>query len=219
MFFVYLRQLFVVIHALDTDVLPVARDVCTFWRWQVGKEHSMHWLASFFRWVEAHVLITDPGAALETVADPAQGGYCHSNYTRMVNSDVAVLAQKYPWQTACSIAVIVVFLVLPQVFYVANKRIREWLYHNDEVPKTVQGPDPTEPMHDEALQMRRVWRELEDLRRDVRRQAEELARQQEAWAKQRQSHEAELEELRALKGQEAARPVPVKSTSRSFFRR
>merc|ERR1711953_312012 len=36
-FLLYTRQCIVLLYALDTNVLPMARDVCTLWRWETDR--------------------------------------------------------------------------------------------------------------------------------------------------------------------------------------
>lgn len=47
----YLRQVAIVLHALETDTLPVSRDICTLWRWKEHKDQYMHVCATVYRWI------------------------------------------------------------------------------------------------------------------------------------------------------------------------
>lgn len=146
MFLIYYRQLFVVVHAVDTNILPVARDICTLWRWQGGHERSMAGAAMLFRWLQSYFLLLDPTPEIDMKANPSMGGYCNESFRRMQTSDDLLLVEKYPQQMVCGISAILVCLILPQVFYAANAWIRTFLYKEEDKASIVNDLPPDEDL-------------------------------------------------------------------------
>lgn len=114
----YMRQLFVVLHALDTGILPVARDICTFWRWETGQGQNLLYMGLFRILSQTSALFTwSIQDELARKADPAKGGMCTTRMDRLQNVEIWRLVKEYPWAvTAVSLAA-ASLLVVPQLFY------------------------------------------------------------------------------------------------------
>jgi hypothetical protein len=123
---IYVRQFFVLLQSLDTDVLPVARDVCTLWRWDAGKDPYFKKVGAIFGFLAHYVLIGDVEEALDHRADPEGDGYCTDDYRRLLIADMWELSQKYPSYTWGFIALLVVFIVMPQIFHTFSARINSY---------------------------------------------------------------------------------------------
>jgi hypothetical protein len=155
MWLLYSRQLLVVFYAFDTNVLPMARDVCTFWRWETGKERHATVPAMMWRFVERHVLFVDIHERLRDIG--GMHGFCESGkYDRMLFSDQIRIFFEYPSEMiGLSVSLMMVFIA-PQVIFIANTELsREWKELDD---------DEYEFEDDEGASLRK---QLESLRSDV----------------------------------------------------
>ena len=94
---IYFRQIAVVYFMFDTEVLPMARDVCTLWRWDSGDTATdpFHWRA-FVKLILTQLTVHHPAKALDEIADPDHEGICNSNLSRMQMSDIWKMSAKYP---------------------------------------------------------------------------------------------------------------------------
>eukprot|EP00746_Dinoflagellata_sp_MGD_P021130 gnl/MRDRNA2_/MRDRNA2_149305_c0_seq1.p1 gnl/MRDRNA2_/MRDRNA2_149305_c0~~gnl/MRDRNA2_/MRDRNA2_149305_c0_seq1.p1 ORF type:complete len:451 (-),score=63.11 gnl/MRDRNA2_/MRDRNA2_149305_c0_seq1:30-1382(-) len=124
-FWIYDRQLHVVVFALHTNILPVARDVCTLWRYQTGKVEFLHRIAAVVRWGMRYILVYDPEEDIMDRCDPDKGGYCDEKYERMRNSDLQELWIKYPGLMWGGTIGIWLFFILPQIVYCSSKYIKQ----------------------------------------------------------------------------------------------
>merc|ERR1711879_597447 len=121
MFVIYIRQLFVVMHALHTNILPLARDVCTFNRWGNNEAEHLRTLPFLTRVMFRWAIIVDPQADIQKVS----AKYCQDEekkYERLQNSDVVRLLEHYPGLFAVAITMVFAF----------NERIMRKFYANDE---------------------------------------------------------------------------------------
>ena len=65
LFFIYVQQLCVILFAYKTDILPVARDICTQYRWLEHQDDDL-WLDAFANWfifAAQHMVFIDAGNA------------------------------------------------------------------------------------------------------------------------------------------------------------
>lgn len=130
LFVIYFRQLNVIVYALHTDVLPVARDMCTFWRYQTGQAEHLKRIQVVVRWILANLLVMNPETEITEKCDPeitgkdGSLGYCTPKYERMRNSDMAEMWSLYPDVLLGGTAVIIVVFIIPQVGYTFNKQLR-----------------------------------------------------------------------------------------------
>jgi len=111
--FLYLRQLFVVVFALKTKVLPAARDVCTMWRWQEGESQYLVLVAKIFSFLADKMSLVDTRYALDAITDDMEEGTghpCETKYRRMLRSDHVDLIKEYGGPMGLGIAFIVIVL-------------------------------------------------------------------------------------------------------------
>jgi len=167
---VYVQQTFVVMFALHTDVLPMARDVCTMWRWQHGQSLFLKKLAVLFELVLNYCLFfIDIEDETDYVVKKRFENNCGADggYYRMGFSDRLTLAAKYPVTIWGTVSVVVCLIVLPEIIY--------WLCSCREGAAGV-GAVETEQrkgnrkarLHYLEREARKHERELEDVRKDIR---------------------------------------------------
>mmetsp|Transcript_135576 Transcript_135576/g.306764 ORF Transcript_135576/g.306764 Transcript_135576/m.306764 type:complete len:480 (+) Transcript_135576:67-1506(+) len=123
-FFVYLRQLSVIIFALDTNVLPIARDMCTYSRWLNDEGKSVGWwVGPLFKFACKTIFVLDPTEDIQLVTDPAVGGFCTMEYSRMMLSDTWAISWKYPKAMSIGVMVLTLLLVVPEISNILVKRL------------------------------------------------------------------------------------------------
>lgn len=118
MFYIYQRQLFIVLHALHTNVLPMARDLCTIWRFANG-ESSHFGLGAMSGKMKTTFVLVSPMARINQVGSDI----CHdraAEFARMKLSDCLQLWREYPVATWLGLMAIAVALVVPQIVYSAS---------------------------------------------------------------------------------------------------
>eukprot|EP00928_Gymnodinium_smaydae_P022067 TRINITY_DN18654_c1_g1_i1.p1 TRINITY_DN18654_c1_g1~~TRINITY_DN18654_c1_g1_i1.p1 ORF type:complete len:490 (+),score=96.03 TRINITY_DN18654_c1_g1_i1:289-1758(+) len=122
MFLFYSRQFVVILYAFDTNVLPIARDVCTMWRWEMRKEKWLSSVPSLYRIFEKYVLVMDIRDRLIEVGN--WDDICvTSKYDRMRGTDVARMIYEYPGECAAMLAILVTIFFAPQVIYLINGQL------------------------------------------------------------------------------------------------
>lgn len=165
---VYMQQMFVVTFALDTDVLPMARDVCTMWRWQQGEALVLKKSALAFAFVIDHCLFfLNLKEEADHVVQREFQGQCSSEdrYYRMTLSDRAALAAKYPGAVFGSAVVIVCLFLLPEFVY--------FLYAS--VTKGIHGHAASKPGREDLLsKVEKLTSEVAQLREQVLRATHQL---------------------------------------------
>eukprot|EP00929_Paragymnodinium_shiwhaense_P023453 TRINITY_DN14672_c0_g1_i4.p1 TRINITY_DN14672_c0_g1~~TRINITY_DN14672_c0_g1_i4.p1 ORF type:complete len:543 (-),score=89.01 TRINITY_DN14672_c0_g1_i4:171-1763(-) len=118
MFLVYFQQLCVIVFAIHTNVLPIARDVCTMWRWQRGNAAFLKKTAKIVVAFMQYGIFFDVDKELEKVLDNTT--LCEAepkgDHYRMVISDRKKMAREYPMAMFGGTFCIVALLILPQVF-------------------------------------------------------------------------------------------------------
>lgn len=115
---IYTQQLFVVMHALDTDVLPLARDVCTWWRWEHGHSGNSEKLGFYFATVlDSSFSFIDVRHLTGVVVNSRLDQQCMhgQKYDRMRTQDRLDLTWKFPGIIMGGMLVIISILVLPQL--------------------------------------------------------------------------------------------------------
>jgi len=119
----YARQVFLIGFALDTSILPVAREVCDDWKTiyqrnsnSTASSPSSN-LESMNRWVVRLVIAADPSHTLEKRADPALGGFCTDEYDLMEISDAVALLSQHQVLVLGALGVIVSLILLPGLIY------------------------------------------------------------------------------------------------------
>jgi len=123
-FFIYLRITLMTLHAIDSGILPSARDVCSYWRWHNGNFLGIgdHMLGvfmtsittcfasiSFFPW--------DINHEIEKMADPELGGFCREGFERMSVIKACELFAKHPSNLISFILTFAALLLLPEFVY------------------------------------------------------------------------------------------------------
>jgi hypothetical protein len=133
MFCIYFRQFGVMLKALDSNILPVARDVCTFYHWQSSTQRGVvDMMFSLVFNVVEHLLVVSPRVAID-----ARGHrYCKADdemskrYDMITTSKELMTDYTRIWWIAQ--VVMVVFLIMPQVFYALNSQIRSFFSGSEE---------------------------------------------------------------------------------------
>lgn len=120
---IYFRQLLVLLHAYDTNVIPVARDICTTWRYDHGLARVFKKTSRFISWVLGNIVLIDASSATEHVATDVLDGKCEPSekYYRMMNSDISNLIKKNPVIFSISLVGLVLFLIMPLIDSKVNK--------------------------------------------------------------------------------------------------
>merc|ERR1719393_674625 len=167
----YFRQLFVILFALETNMLPVARDVCTCYRYLNGDAQFLHKLSVLVSFWIQHGLVMDLTPEIKR-----QGhDFCeHNDADRMHNSQVLEMVHRYPLIVSACLVVLVVLLLLPQIGYVAYDCIRKFISAADV--KTAS-TDPTKPGASGAkgLKATRLQDGIESLKKRSERNTEKTS--------------------------------------------
>lgn len=178
-FLIYNRQLNVVVYALHTNVLPVARDVCTLWRYETGKVEFLHKTAAVIRWAMRYMLLYDPQEDVTERCDPDKGGYCDQKFERMRSSDVQEMWTHYPGLMWGGTIGIWVLFVLPQVVYCNSKYIKRLVRVADDAVQPNDSPierSSKNEEQEEGVQMSKVEEEMALLKSEVRNARQKLTR-------------------------------------------
>lgn len=136
LFVIYARQYSVLIHGLHTNVLPVARDVCTFYRWQTGTQvegEGSHMTTTVFSTLE-HFLFINCKPVIEErgkrhclhSADPGD------KFSRIKLSAIFDLFSQYPPIMYGGMAFIAFFTLIPQIFFAMNEQISGALFDDEK---------------------------------------------------------------------------------------
>jgi len=155
----YTRQLAVILFALDTDVLPSARDVCTYVRWHNEGGHTFKYAAKILNAFMSHGLgLNDRLAALKE--DCSQDHHIG----RMEYSDMVEMLLKYK----CALLGLVgasCFLLIPQV---VNKVFGEKDIYDDDDDDETENKDEGEQVYDVKKGMRQLQDRLQKLERQFK---------------------------------------------------
>mmetsp|Transcript_10850 Transcript_10850/g.19300 ORF Transcript_10850/g.19300 Transcript_10850/m.19300 type:complete len:449 (+) Transcript_10850:98-1444(+) len=117
MLFIYTRQLLVFLYALETNVLPVARDVCAMWRWMHGKAYvptTGYLMMAMVRLMMVRDLEVEIGLLKSSVLEDKCG--MDDTYGRMSEKETWMLCQNRPGQIIVFMVVLSSLLIVPQVF-------------------------------------------------------------------------------------------------------
>ncbi|CAE8624498.1 unnamed protein product [Polarella glacialis] len=121
-FLIYSRLLFICLLALDSGLLPAARDVCQQWKRHVSEDWGDKLLGAGFKLI-SHVFASlsffdvDFTDELNRMADPERGGYCTDEYAEMDFSKAKDLLVKFQRVVISSMVTFTLLLLLPQLFY------------------------------------------------------------------------------------------------------
>mmetsp|Transcript_102432 Transcript_102432/g.330454 ORF Transcript_102432/g.330454 Transcript_102432/m.330454 type:complete len:463 (-) Transcript_102432:96-1484(-) len=165
LFIVYSRQLMVIFHALDSNIPPIARDVCTAWRWQQHKSEHARFVSLVFRGVMDHVVIVDPAPHVEKAAI----GLCDGRYNERFRMDDSFrLLKLYPKATGGAIVALFVSIVVPQIFFSFNTTIRACFYRNQNDFAAVRQDSQTIETTQEAVDdFNAIKIQLEDIKAEI----------------------------------------------------
>eukprot|EP00929_Paragymnodinium_shiwhaense_P073595 TRINITY_DN3756_c0_g1_i2.p1 TRINITY_DN3756_c0_g1~~TRINITY_DN3756_c0_g1_i2.p1 ORF type:complete len:566 (-),score=94.68 TRINITY_DN3756_c0_g1_i2:117-1775(-) len=165
MFWVYFQQLCVIVFAIHTNVLPIARDICTMWRWNAGKALFLKKTAGFV------VTFLQYGIwfNIEEELDKVVGGdtdVCEAGgkHYRMVTSDRIEITREYPRAMCGGTAMIVCILVLPQVFRGLHGLIMESIVGKSEQEYAASGADGEGPSAELLQRLSEVEKGIKDLK-------------------------------------------------------
>jgi len=122
-FLLYTRQCIVLLYALDTNVLPMARDVCTLWRWETDRAKTVHFnlVATAYHFV-----------ALGTISvreKLLEVGYAcdEDKFDRMRTDDMLRVIAAYPNICTFGAIILVTIFIAPQLIYLGVERQEEAL--------------------------------------------------------------------------------------------
>jgi len=141
MFFVYFRQFGVMMDALHENVLPMSRDVCTFYHWQMGHGGQNSWdrLGSKVFKATEHVLVINAAPAIKLRGDK----FCNDKHKYNRRYDMVTttssLMHEYPRLWTTSLTSTAVCLIVPQVFFALNSQIRSLFESEGEQEETSEG--------------------------------------------------------------------------------
>eukprot|EP00929_Paragymnodinium_shiwhaense_P012209 TRINITY_DN11898_c0_g1_i1.p1 TRINITY_DN11898_c0_g1~~TRINITY_DN11898_c0_g1_i1.p1 ORF type:complete len:507 (-),score=75.43 TRINITY_DN11898_c0_g1_i1:475-1995(-) len=137
--FLYSRQLFVIIYALHTNMLPVARDVCTCYRYLVGKAKLMEKTSIAVAFWLKHGLVMD---ATDTVKQIGED-FCTDETDRMRVPEWEQMLETYPRYVTGGFALLFIFVFLPQLTYVSYDFIKKFLYLPIDAADASEDMSPT----------------------------------------------------------------------------
>lgn len=132
MFIVYLRQIFLLLFALETNRLPVARDVCSMWRWEHGEASKFKPVARFIALALQQILVVDVRPQLEDI-EIADLHDCSGDgeFGRMVLSDIRKMFFENKFLICSLMAIIFCILILPAVAtHLLKDYCKDILYNN-----------------------------------------------------------------------------------------
>jgi len=113
---IYTQQLFVIQYAFKTNVIPIARDVCTTWRWHKGEAEFFRHTGSLESWLENRWAFADIYEAVDSVVESKLGGQCMpgQKYYRMLTSTKISMVMEQPALICGVVVAIGSLLLLPQ---------------------------------------------------------------------------------------------------------
>jgi len=118
LFCVYAQQLQVVMFAVDTNVLPIARDVCTMWRWEAGKAQFLKKTAPLAVWTIKNMVFVDIKDELfRVLKNDTDVCLPEGKYYRMQTSDRVELFEENPIVMFGGCVLIVFVLLVPQLLH------------------------------------------------------------------------------------------------------
>jgi hypothetical protein len=132
MFIVYLRQIFLLLFALETNRLPVARDVCSMWRWENGEASKFKPVARFIALALQKILVVDVRPQVEDL-ELTELHNCAGDgeFGRMVLSDIRKMFFENEFLICSLMAIIFCILILPAVAtHLLNDYCKDILYNN-----------------------------------------------------------------------------------------
>lgn len=139
-FLLYVRQMCVVQFAILTNVLPIARDLCTFRRWLNGEAHFFAAAAAIFRFCAHQFLVLDPSELILHKGQDQLGegeDFCtvsetdphyidvatEPKYKRMMFSDMVSVFQTYPASSYGITITLFLVIVFPQVIHTGFQKL------------------------------------------------------------------------------------------------
>eukprot|EP00747_Dinoflagellata_sp_TGD_P041778 gnl/TRDRNA2_/TRDRNA2_141670_c0_seq1.p1 gnl/TRDRNA2_/TRDRNA2_141670_c0~~gnl/TRDRNA2_/TRDRNA2_141670_c0_seq1.p1 ORF type:complete len:506 (+),score=92.66 gnl/TRDRNA2_/TRDRNA2_141670_c0_seq1:51-1568(+) len=170
---IYFRQLAVVIYAIDTNILPMARDVCTYWRWASGNAISApkgfaRLIMHFFL---HNLVIIDSEEALDDKGDPDAhpSGMCHGEFLRMKTSDVWAMSKKHPYIIWGGWLFIAAVFLLPSSLTKVAQQLK------DKVVVAAEEAQEEQPEKADVNKVMRPKDELASMRKKIKRLEEQVA--------------------------------------------
>jgi len=109
-------------------VLPIARDVCTMWRWQKGESKYMPLVAKMYSVFADYLSLVDTRYGLDALTGEMEERTehpCETEYMRMLPSDQVELLHEHGWPLVLGIAFIAIVLfgrrLMVAVYIVSSK--------------------------------------------------------------------------------------------------
>jgi len=111
--FLYTRQFYVLLFAVETNVLPAARDICTQFRLTQGNSIFHQMVLTFEQF-----LFVDVRSELEELAAVDLAGHCNdAKYNRMLSRDMISLTCTYTTASVAFYSALILVLLVPQLAY------------------------------------------------------------------------------------------------------
>lgn len=123
---IYTRFTFIMAQAIDTGVLPAARDLCSQWHWHQGIYKSIidRVVGKGFNMVvglmaRSGLFPWDVHAEINKLADPSSGGFCNGEdaIERLTLGQTADLLNTHPGQITSTLIFFAALLLLPELVY------------------------------------------------------------------------------------------------------
>jgi len=141
MLFVYTRQVFIVLFALETNTLPAARDLCSIWRSKNGE------------WIVDHMIFFD----VDQIVNWTASGICDDQkLAGMGILDMVEMMKEHPGPITCCVVIIAALLLLPSVVSWMLKRndVHTYLSHSNSFLVIREKPHDPPPLGHQVSSLR-----------------------------------------------------------------
>jgi len=162
MYAIYKRQLLSLLLAIDTNILPAARDVCTYWRWHygIGARNMLEYLPTIIlRLVEKMYIISASDQLKLSVEEKLQGHCMDPRFARL-DGFVRSIEDKYVHITLTFSVIMLAWLFGPSMWFIFHR----FLLHKVAPPRD----DALESIDEEQEE------EIDELEAAMRRHAHRL---------------------------------------------
>lgn len=166
LYYIYKRQLYIVLFAIDTNVLPVARDICTQWHLH------MHDKTNLIRFFE-RMLVADVDKQLQLVHTQRLHGECSqpdSKFHRMGDREVSEIQDKYLHVNMTFSVILICLLVVPQVMHALHhlllRPMKETLSLDEKQEDQIEALQRESQEHKEKLEIQQ--KAIDELRFELK---------------------------------------------------
>eukprot|EP00930_Biecheleria_cincta_P093126 TRINITY_DN8329_c0_g2_i1.p1 TRINITY_DN8329_c0_g2~~TRINITY_DN8329_c0_g2_i1.p1 ORF type:complete len:452 (+),score=90.18 TRINITY_DN8329_c0_g2_i1:71-1426(+) len=165
MTFVYMRQLFVILFALETNKLPMARDLCTEWRIMNGASSSSNFMSQALGVMFKAISFQSSQKYLDHLVKHKLDHDCDvdGKYRRMLPSDMMYQVQQNPFECCVVLGLICGVLILPQLLMAMltqSEGCQKCIYGQDYRAVSIQDGET-----DEQKEIQSLKKELSNLQR------------------------------------------------------